>query len=160
MSRRAAGWLGLALFASLLANVFLGSVLVARLLMPGDHQHGNRARYSYTQAWQKMAETLPEPHRAEAVALWQQVRERRGQGRAGWSQAREAVYRALLKEPFDEAALRAAFAKAREASSERWTAYQAAILATASHLPLAQRKAYVEEQERRHAAREKRRAER
>ncbi|MEQ9639975.1 MAG: periplasmic heavy metal sensor [Alphaproteobacteria bacterium] len=152
MSRRAAGWLGMALFVSLLANVFLGSVLVARMLIP-DGNDGQRGRQSFSQSWLEMAETLPEPHRAEAVALWQQVRERRGQSR---SEARQAVYAALVTDPFDEAALQAAFAQMREASTDRWATYQAAMLATARHLPLEQRRAYVEQQQRRRAERAER----
>ena len=159
MSRRAAGWLGMALFVSLLANVFLGSVLVARLLMP-DEEKTRGSRYSYSQAWLEMAETLPEPHRAEAVALWQEVREQRGKKRSGWKEARQALYDALLSDPFDAAALRAAFATMNEASSARWGGYQAAILATAPHLSLEQRRAYVEEQQRRRAERDKRRKDR
>jgi hypothetical protein len=90
-----------------------------------------------------LAETLPEPQRAAALQKWQQQEEAWTAAREARRATRAAYSAALTTEPLDEAALRAVFAQMRADSNDRWAAFQEAVLATAPHLPLAQRQAYV-----------------
>ena len=140
--------LALALFVSLLVNVFLICVLVANLLLPEELER-DAGRHSYLDDWRAMAEALPEPQRAAALAKWDQQQQAWEASRALRQQARDGVLGALAADPFDERRLQDAFTQMRAASNDRWTAFQEAVLATAPHVPLADRQAYVEATEER-----------
>lgn len=145
--------LALALFVSLLANVFLVSVLVAHALLPATDDRASRT--SYIDDWRAMADKLPAPHREPALAAWQVQQQAYDASREQRRAARVAYTAALAAEPFDPAALQRAFDDMRAASTSRWATFQAAVLATAPHVPLAERQAYASATEQRWASRDK-----
>lgn len=131
---RRAGWrvwlLPVALLASLAFNVFLGSSLVGRFAH--DRARGD----SSTIGFREFARDLPAEAREKVRESFRARRGELRQERHDLRQARDRVIRALVADPYDEAAARTAFESLRQANADLSRVAQEAIIEAAANLPV------------------------
>lgn len=140
---RAKPWLLIALFVSLVLNLFLGGIVAGRIASgspiggPGrawsggsDHGEGPARQFM-----QRMAASLPSEYRPSFEAVVAKHRPNVSQAGSRVREARAKVREAMLKEPFERAALEAAFADLRTRSDALQAALHAAIVEGAADLP-------------------------
>jgi uncharacterized membrane protein len=152
VSRRLAGILGFALFVSLAANVFLGSVAAGRWL--SEPPKRERTSTGLQRELRGMVEELPEAQRRPLIERWDAYRATDRQTRERYATVRQQVQQAMMAEPFDRAALEAAFAELRRTAQEKYGEMHTLMADTVAALPADQRRAFAEESARRYARRE------
>ncbi len=134
-------WLLIALVASIGLNLFLGSWMLGRWFS-GPHmprqvammgERGTDAPGRSTM--QRMTASIPPEHRAAFEAVMVRHRDRISEAAAQAREARGQIRDAIVKEPFDRAALESAFGTLRTRNEALQSATQAAIAEAAASLP-------------------------
>ena len=137
-------WLLIALVASIGLNLFLGSWMLGRWFS-GPHfprhaammgeRGGPGADAPGRSTMQRMAASVPAEHRAAFEAVMVKHRDRIAEAAAQARDARGQIRDAIVKEPFDRAALDSAFENLRTRNEALQSATQAAIAEAAASLP-------------------------
>jgi uncharacterized membrane protein len=139
-------WLLVALIVSIGLNLFLGSWMLGRWFsgpplprhMAMMSERGAEAPGRSTM--QRMAASIPAEHRAAFEAVMVRHRDRITEAAAQARESRQQIRDAIVKEPFDRAALDAAFETQRKRNEALQSATQAAIAEAAASLPPEARK--------------------
>jgi Spy/CpxP family protein refolding chaperone len=150
---RRRSWLLIALIVSIGANLFFGSWMLGRwfagpplprhVAMLGE-RGGPGADSPGRSVMRRMAASVPAEHRAEFEAVMTRHRDRIADAAAQAREARGEIRDAIIKEPFDRAALDKAFATLRARNETLQSATQAAIAEAASSLPPEARRRLVD----------------
>jgi uncharacterized membrane protein len=136
-------WLLIVLIASLGINLFLGSWLAGRLLAgPPMFRHATTAERGgpARSVIDRMAASIPAENRAAFEAVMARHRDPITDAAAQSREARNRVREAIAREPFDRAALDAAFDTLRTRNAALQSATQEAMAEAASALPPEARK--------------------
>lgn len=126
-------WLAVILFASLGLNLFLVGIFGGHWLV-ANVMHHRRAEPAHS-LMDRMAASLPPPYRATFEETVAKHRPTVDEAAASFREARTKVREALLREPFDRAAVDAAFTDLRARNETLQMAIQAAIADAAARLP-------------------------
>jgi uncharacterized membrane protein len=134
-------WLLIALVASIGLNLFLGSWMLGRWFS-GPHMPRHVAMMGERGAdapgrstMQRMTASIPPEHRAAFEAVMARHRDRIAEAASQSREARAQIRDAIVKEPFDRAALDSAFETLRMRNAALQSATQAAIGEAAASLP-------------------------